>query len=1266
MRSRVEAGVRAELQRAIAAASAAATDMGAIEETVRAKRGESAAIRSLFERVARLVERHPGTASAAIYDRGAGPVAWAGRPSDIPSDRLRARGEQWFAVESALGLRLVHVRPSARTDVLVVTERDLASVASPSMARLGPGTTARYQTPTRWAPVWLEPSVHGARTTRDPSRFDIDGPDGRPLLTALVEPEDLRRTRTQWASATRWVLAAALAVAVLAMLGALLDWRVSGPRGQTARQAVLLVSGILVTRGLLLWEPIGSWASWPVATGVAYASSAVPRLMASPLDALLSALALAGLSGVALMAAERRRRTRRRLTIDRSTARIGSALAGLIAGAMAAALMAADAWLIADTVSNATVDVLHLSLSPLSPPRTALHLALVLLQAAITAGLVTLFRLSTARWLVGLDVRILPAVVGWLLPSAWWALAPLDAHRGPMLVLLVAASVLTLALPTVWVRYRNGSQAFRLLIMALALVVPALASYPALYTVARRAKSDLVEARYAPQAISQRKTVYALLDQSTHEIDAVPDLVSLVTLPAGSNEPERGGSRAFQIWRGTALARFPVTSSVEVYNAGGDLVSRFAFNLPEDLNAVPRGSERSCAWTRAEEVSPFFAEERRVYHAGRAICAGPDATPLGSVVVHAMLDYENLPFTAPRTPYVQALSAGDSARGSATPGDDLQYAVYGWSRTPLYSSQDTAWPLDDAVFALVEQSRDPVWATLRRDGIPFDVYLLNDRGGIYALGFPSVSWLGHLLNIAELTTIAALTFLGLAFAGSAVLWAWRRVVPAQTLLREIRAGFYRKLFLAFVAAVVAPVALLAVVARTFVANEMRGGVEREAIRTSAAASRVVADLIAPQASLAQNTTLDDNLMVWVRRLVNEDANIYIGTSLEATSERTIFAAGLLSTRTPSPIYRAIAVNREAGSVARERIGAFEYVVAASPIRLGSVDAMMTVPLTARQREIDARIEALDRRVLLAALAFMLAGAGLGYTMAERIADPVNRLTRATRRLARGDFAVQVVSTSSDELARLVVDFNRMATELERQRGQLERTHRLEAWAEMARQVAHDIKNPLTPIQLNAEHLKRVHGDRGEPLGGVVPECVDAILTQVALLRQIASEFSNFASSPAVRPSEVSPVELVTELLEPYRRGRPAGITIELETPSFLPAIHVDRALIARALTNIIENGLHAMPTGGILRAALRQDGVRVVVSVADTGGGMDAEALARAFEPYFSTKVRGTGLGLPIAKRNVELCGGSLDIASEFGRGTTVEIRLPMAPSRTG
>jgi nitrogen fixation/metabolism regulation signal transduction histidine kinase len=240
----------------------------------------------------------------------------------------------------------------------------------------------------------------------------------------------------------------------------------------------------------------------------------------------------------------------------------------------------------------------------------------------------------------------------------------------------------------------------------------------------------------------------------------------------------------------------------------------------------------------------------------------------------------------------------------------------------------------------------------------------------------------------------------------------------------------------------------------------------------------------------------------------------------------------------------------------------------------------------------------------------------------------------------------------------------MAADLQRQRSELERTQRLEAWADMARQVAHDIKNPLTPIQLSAEHARRVNIDRGRPLSPVLDDCVDAILGQVRLLRQISAEFSSFASSPTPRPEAADLSAIVEEVVAPYRLG--LGHRIAVETRNEAPGAQalVDRTLFARALTNVIENALHAMPGSGRLTIVTRMhapDGGRLAVEIADTGVGMDREALDRIFEPYFSTKATGTGLGLTIAKRNAELNGGTIDVRSQKGVGTTVTLVCPTA-----
>jgi nitrogen fixation/metabolism regulation signal transduction histidine kinase len=351
-------------------------------------------------------------------------------------------------------------------------------------------------------------------------------------------------------------------------------------------------------------------------------------------------------------------------------------------------------------------------------------------------------------------------------------------------------------------------------------------------------------------------------------------------------------------------------------------------------------------------------------------------------------------------------------------------------------------------------------------------------------------------------------------------------------------------------------------------------------------------------------------------------------------------------------------------VTEDQIGSVPYTLAATPVRAAGRSAVLTVPLTLRQHEVEREIDELDRGVHLAALCFILIGAAIGLSMAERIADPISQLTRATRRLARGDFDARAAARSSDELRRLVDAFNGMAAELKAQRDQLERTHRLEAWAEMARQVAHEIKNPLTPIQLSAEHLRRVHADRGEPMGQVLESCVTTILGQVHLLRQIASEFSSFASSPTARRAPADPVGLIHDVVEPYRVGLGDRIAIVNDVRPPLPLVLIDRRLAARALANIVENALHAMPgEGGRLALSSRVEDEAVVIRIEDTGVGMDEEALARVFEPYFSTKTTGTGLGLPIARRNIELSGGSVAVESRKDRGTAVTIRLPVAPA---
>jgi signal transduction histidine kinase len=831
----------------------------------------------------------------------------------------------------------------------------------------------------------------------------------------------------------------------------------------------------------------------------------------------------------------------------------------------------------------------------------------------------------------------------------------------PLGFAFVAAAAGAFALGSLGGRLHRLSQSARLGVFFVALVAPAVAMYPSLYADATAAKERLVVNDYAPEAASQRDDLQRRLQQTVEQIDQVPSLPEFVL---GLNSETPTTDRAFVVWSNTDLARYRLTSAIDLYDAEGRLVSPFALHLPEYATARFRAS--GCgSWEQPfDEISPFGSSERHVLRTSRGICQ--NGRLVGSIVVRVMLDYQTLPFISSQSPYLESLRANRQAPPEGVSGRDIEFAVYGWSRAPIFASGTSVWTLPDDVFQRMVESRDSFWATIDRGNRRFRIYFLTDRGGIYALGYPVVTWFGQLVNLAELILLTGVLYLAL-LAGATLYSLAVSSAPAsgRVLLREIRSSFYRKLFLMFVAGAIVPVVILAIATRTYFATQLLAGADEAAARTVTTAQRLVEDYAAIQPRGSGGlAAVDDQIMGLVARAIDEDANLFERARLQATSARDIFASQLLTTRTPAAVYRAILLDRLPTFVGDDAFGALSYRLAAAPVRAGGRDGIVTVPLTNRQQEIDQQIDELDRQVLSAIVLFSLLGASLGYWMAERIADPVNRLTRATRRIARGDLDARVAATSSDELRRLVQDFNQMAADLKRQRTELERTQRLEAWADMARQVAHDIKNPLTPIQLSAEHARRINADRGRPLSPVLDDCVNAILTQVTLLRQISAEFSSFASSPTPRPEVTDVAALIQEVVESYRTGLTGRIAIDVHAPPDLPAVTIDRTLFARALTNIIENALHAMPGTGRLTISLRPSsaGARPAVSVevTDTGVGMGPDDVAKIFEPYFSTKATGTGLGLTIAKRNVELNGGAIEVASQRGTGTTVTITLPV------
>jgi len=222
-----------------------------------------------------------------------------------------------------------------------------------------------------------------------------------------------------------------------------------------------------------------------------------------------------------------------------------------------------------------------------------------------------------------------------------------------------------------------------------------------------------------------------------------------------------------------------------------------------------------------------------------------------------------------------------------------------------------------------------------------------------------------------------------------------------------------------------------------------------------------------------------------------------------------------------------------------------------------------------------------------------------------------------------------------------------------------RGQRLFAWAQMARMIAHEIKNPLTPIRLSAEHMREVYRSDPAHFSRVFEQCTANILTQVEELRSIASDFSTYSAIPRIDPQPGDLTAAVAELVAGYRAAPPRGVAIELATPDGAITARFDTKLLMRAVRNLLENALRASAGGGRVTVSVARQGESVRIAVADTGPGVRPDLLPRIFDPYFSTHDSGTGLGLPIARRIAEEHGGAITAHNRPGGGLEAAITIP-------
>ena len=677
---------------------------------------------------------------------------------------------------------------------------------------------------------------------------------------------------------------------------------------------------------------------------------------------------------------------------------------------------------------------------------------------------------------------------------------------------------------------------------------------------------------------------------------------------------------AFDLWSDSALAQPFLPSFVEILDRSGTVASRYARNIPAGPKPL---LPRSTAWSHSESLmnvgdlaqAPGLLSERLLISAGEL---------LGAVRIGVVSD---LPL---------ALRQLGERRGFRFLG----------VRNPSGAI------VSDRALSLSPEA-------ISSFGTRIDVAVL-DKTYVFEIDATDGGSSGRTVGVGVLGQGLALAVIGLT------LGAWLGD-PARA--RGLAAGLLRRhsfrLFAAFLTLSGLSLLLFQTLVRDFVAQRLVTETETEARRITAIARKSLSDLSAFQeAEVLGPLTISDAATSWVAALVSNDLELFDESGeLVATNVREDVDAGLLARLAPADAYRALVLGNEDMMFHRPPGGLVPKAVSARLALPAGRTGLVRVNLQNREVQVASVLRDLDTRMRIAALSLLAVATILAWFLARRISGPVLEMTVASRRIAAGDLSVRVPVRTGDEVGELAQSFNTMAHDLARQQHEIERRERLAAWADMAAQVAHEVKNPLTPIQLSAEHLQRAYRASGigsDAFDSVVAVCTKTILESVTKLRDIASEFAAFVRAPAERRQRVDLAALTENVTRPYLGVLPEGLRLVARNDAGC-FVMGETKLIERAIRNLMENSLQAAAGQGEIRVSCTSMGDFAEITIEDTGPGFDEETRARLFEPFFSTKTQGSGLGLALVKKVAEDLGGTASL-ERVGDMTRAVFRLPLAP----
>jgi signal transduction histidine kinase len=400
-----------------------------------------------------------------------------------------------------------------------------------------------------------------------------------------------------------------------------------------------------------------------------------------------------------------------------------------------------------------------------------------------------------------------------------------------------------------------------------------------------------------------------------------------------------------------------------------------------------------------------------------------------------------------------------------------------------------------------------------------------------------------------------------------------------------------------------------------------------------------------------------------------DVNIYdLNGNLITSSESDIFKRGLIAPKMGAHAYQTLTRLGYDRSDQDESIGDLHYLAAYVPVRNieGETVAFMGIPYYARQRELRSDVTDFMSTLLNVYVFLLLIAGGLAIVAANTVTKALTELGMSIRRIRLGANE-PIIWKRKDEIGDLVNAYNYLIKKLDESSRLLAQSEREGAWREMAKQVAHEIKNPLTPMKLSIQYLQHAYDANRQNIEPLLKRVSTTLIEQIEALAQIATEFSNFAKMPKAQSEEVILNDLAASVHSLFANERP-DMDIEFDMPEREFLVYADRTYLTRVLNNLFKNAIQAIPDErqGVITLSMYQKDEKVIMSVADNGQGIPQDIQEKVFTPNFSTKTSGTGLGLAICKSIIEGFGGDIYFKTVENAGTTFYVELPLMKVEEG